>query len=185
VGWVPAWAGTPRRRGPRYDTAGRVTGGNEGSARHPTKRLPNEKRSRWFPTGSASGFRPGSFDPGRFPIRLPLEQAPVLARSGSRRSKLRQVPLDIARQARRASVRTIAKQARRSSFAKPPPESIGIAGLRRKWVRHRVSPLPRASSPAAPPRLFRFRSRRTSAASALAALRKLRPFPGGAPDRES
>ena len=79
----------------------------------------------------------------------------------------------------RVSIRVQSKRTSTDPFAVPLPESSGSAGLRWKWVRLWVAPPPRASPPAAPPLLFRLRSRRTSAASAVAALRSFRPLRGG------
>jgi hypothetical protein len=129
--------------------------GEMGRARPQARMLPKRKRGRCCHRPRI-GFRPGSCDPGRFPIGRPSEQAPT-----------------------GFPIRVLSKRTSMGPFAVPSPEGSGSAGLREKWVRTWVSPPPRASFPAAPPPLLRLRSRRTSAASAVAALKSVRPFPGG------
>ena len=111
-------------RGVRSGKSGSNRAGDEKKSRLKRKRRPVS------PPAAAVGFRPGSCNPGRFPI-------------GPRQGEPWRFPIRVLVEANFDDF----------PFAVPLPEGSGSAGLRRKWVRHRVSPLPRASSPVAPPPL--------------------------------
>jgi hypothetical protein len=106
---------------------------------------------------------------GRVPAKV-LRLRPVPSRFPAEALRLRRVPCRVPSSALRlwkVPYRTSFEASfDERPFAVPSPEGSGSAGLRGKWERHRLAPLPHASSSVARPV--------ASAASALAGIRRFR-----------
>ena len=139
-----------------------ASGDNRGSAgaEPPRRRGRQKENGAGVSTGPVSGSA-GVFRPGRFQIGF-LKASFECPRSGPGEASF--------------------DKTFRSS---PAPRRRFRRDFRRKWVRRRVSPRPRASSPAALPELPRSQSRRTSITSALARSEAFARFQAATPDREA
>jgi len=73
-GWIQPRAGGPRRSDRRLRPAQE---GRGWMPHRPKAASPRTKNGAGVATGPVIGFRPGSCDPGRFPIGRPLKQAPT------------------------------------------------------------------------------------------------------------